>query len=98
MKLYRCKTFYVSGLANEPAPRWPRDYNEPEEIAQQGEGEEALSNAFSQSHYTGNGMKVGDVVALDSGKLFRCEMSGWKELPEKQWISRIWRGRGRSRG
>jgi hypothetical protein len=97
MKLYRCKTFYVSGLANESTPRWPRDYAEPEEMAQQGEGEEALAHAFSQSHYAGRGMRVGDVVGLDDGTLHRCEMSGWKALSEKQWTARIGRWLGRSR-
>jgi hypothetical protein len=47
MRIYRCKIFYISGLANEPTPRWPQDYAEPEDMIQQGAGEEALQAAFS---------------------------------------------------
>jgi hypothetical protein len=70
MKIYRCKQPWFSGLANEPEPRWPRDYDEPEEMVQHGTGKEALANAFSQSYYAGRGLNMGDVVGLDEGR--RC--------------------------
>ena len=46
MRIYRCKVFYISGLTNEPTPRWPQDYAEPEEMVQQETGKEALEAAF----------------------------------------------------
>ena len=89
MRIYRCKKPYFGGLANEPEPVYPWDYSEPEEMVQQGTGKEALDNAFSQSHYAGRGLNLGDVVGLEDGSLHRCEASGWTELPEKQWTSRV---------
>jgi hypothetical protein len=61
---------------------------------QQGIGQEALDNAFRQCHEASRDMKVGDVVALDSGLLYRCEASGWTDMG-KQWAARIWQGKGR---
>ena len=95
MELYRSKLPWFSGFANEPEPEWLHDYEEPEEIEQRGTGNEALDNAFSHSHYAGRGMRLGDVVGLDTGELYRCEMSGWTELPEKLWTARVQRGQGR---
>jgi hypothetical protein len=96
MRIYRCKTFYASGLADEPAPRWPQDYAEPRELVQQGTGEEALDYAFRQCHAAGRGMNPGDVVGLDSGELWRCEMSGWTDIG-KTWTARIQQGQGRAK-
>jgi hypothetical protein len=95
MKLYRTKLPYFGGFAGEQIPRWPQDYEEPEEIEQRGAGQEALDNAFAESHYAGNGIRLGDVVGLDSGGLFRCEMSGWTDIG-KMWTAKIHRGHGRS--
>jgi hypothetical protein len=98
MRIYRCKRPWFSGLANEPAPDWPQDYHEPEEMDQAGlTGWEALDHAFSQSHYAGRGMNVGDVVGLEDGSLHRCEMEGWTELPERQWTARGQNNRERKR-
>ena len=97
MKLYRCKQFYASSLMNEPTPNWPQDYHEPEEMVQQGIGEEALQHAFLQCHLDGHDMNVGDVVGLDSGELFRCEMSGWSDIG-KTWTARVQQSHGRKLG
>jgi hypothetical protein len=96
MKLYRTKLPYFGGFAGEQAPQWPRDFFEPEEMIQQGTGNEALENAFSQSHYAGRGLNVGDVVGLDSGQLFRCEMEGWTDIG-KVWTARVQQGQGRAK-
>jgi hypothetical protein len=98
MRIYRCKQPYFSGLADEPAPRWPQDYAEPQELVQQGTGEEALAHAFRQCHAMGRDMNPSDVVGLDDGSLHRCEFSGWTELPEKQWTARVQRGQQRKLG
>jgi hypothetical protein len=89
VRIYRCKTFYASGLANEPEPVYPWDYSEPEEMSQRGAGVEALEHAFHQCHVDGRDMNVGDVVGLSDGGLWRCEMSGWTELPKKLWAARV---------
>ena len=97
MRIYRTKVFYFSGLANEPGlPRWPQDYREPEEMAQQGTGEEALQNAFRQCHVEGRDMEVGDVVGLDDGTLHRCEVEGWSDIG-KMWTARVQQGQERVR-
>jgi hypothetical protein len=96
MRVYRCKIFYISGLANEPTPRWPQDYAEPFDMVQQGTGEEALQAAFWQCHAAGRGMEVGDVVGLDDGTLHRCEMSGWTDIG-KLWTARVQQDRERVR-
>jgi hypothetical protein len=88
MRIYRCKIFYISGLANEPTPCWPQDYHEPEEMVQQGTGEESLQHAFHQCHAMGRDMEVGDVVGLDDGSLHRCEASGWTDIG-KLWTARV---------
>ena len=80
MKLYRTKVFWFSGLVDEAEPRYPQDYHEPVDMKQQGTGEEALQNAFSQCHDDGRDMEVGDVVGLDDGSLHRCEASGWTDI------------------
>ena len=97
MKLYRTKPPWFGGFAGEQTPQWPQDYEEPEEIEQRGTGNEALDNAFSQSHYAGRGIRLGDVVGLDDRSLHRCELSGWTELPEKMWTVRVQRGQGRAK-
>jgi hypothetical protein len=98
MRIYRSKKPYFSGTENEKPSNWPADYHEPEEMDQAGlTGWEALDNAFSQSHYAGRGLNVGDVVGLEDGSLHRVEMSGWTELPEKQWTARIQQGQGRAK-
>jgi hypothetical protein len=96
MKLYRCKTFYASGLMDEPAPHWPQDYDFMGEMSQQGEGNEALEHAFGQCHAEGKDMKPGDVVGLDDGSLHRCEASGWTDIG-KTWQARIQHGQGRAK-
>ena len=96
MKLYRTKLPYFSGFAGEQVPCWPAAYSEPEEMEQHGTGEEALANAFSESHYAGRGMRLGDVVGLESGGLFRCEMSGWTDIG-KMWTARVQSNRERIR-
>jgi hypothetical protein len=88
MRLYRCKTFYFSNLLDEPTSHWPQDYAEPEEMVQQGTGEEALDNAFRQCHEVGRDMEVGDVLGLDDGSLHRCEASGWTDIG-KLWTARV---------
>ena len=93
MRIYRCKTFYASGLADEPAPHWPRDYELAGEMDQVGTGNEALESAFSR--YAGT-MKPGDVVGLDDGTLWRCEFEGWTDIG-KQWTARIQQGQGRAK-
>jgi hypothetical protein len=97
MRIYRCKLRYLRGLLDEPQPRWPQDYHEPEDMVQQGTGEEALQHAFHQCHVAGRDMEVGDVVGLDSGELFRCEASGWTDIG-KTWESRMQKGQQRKRG
>jgi hypothetical protein len=98
MRLYRTKVFYFSGLANEPGPpQWPQDYHEPEELVQQGTGQEALDNAFRQCHAMGRDMEVGDVVGLDDGSLHRCEASGWIDIG-KLWTVRVQQGQQRKLG
>jgi hypothetical protein len=96
MRIYRCKKFYFSNLLDEPTPRWPQDYHEPEEMVQQGLGEEALQHAFHQCHVAGRDMEVGDVVGLDDGSLHRCEASGWTDIG-KQWVARVQKDRERMR-
>jgi hypothetical protein len=96
MRIYRSKVLYLSNLLGEETPSYPQDYHEPEEIAQRGEGEEALDNAFHDCHRTGSGMNVGDVLALNSGQLFRCEASGWTEIG-KTWEARVQQGQGRAK-
>ena len=91
MRIYRCTQPYFSGLADEPAPGWPRDYTEPEEIVQQGTGNAALEHAFTQCHAAGRDMQPGDVVGLDDGTLWRCEMSGWSDIG-KIWTARVQKG------
>jgi hypothetical protein len=96
MRLYRCRVFYFSNLVNEPTPRWPQDYAEPEEMVQQGTGKEALEAAFRQCHAAGRDMEVGDVVGLDDGSLHRCEASGWTDIG-KLWTARVQKDQERLR-
>jgi hypothetical protein len=96
MRIYRCKLLYFSGLADEPAPHWPWDYHEPRDIVQQGTGEEALDYAFRQSHAEGRDIEVGDVIGLDDGTLWRCEMEGWSDIG-KMWTARVQQGQERVR-
>jgi hypothetical protein len=96
MRIYRCKILYLSGLLDEPAPSWPQDYAEPEEMIQQGTGKEALQSAFRQCHAAGRDMEVGDVVGLDDGTLWRCEVEGWTDIG-KMWTTRVQKDRERVR-
>jgi hypothetical protein len=96
MRIYHCKQFYFSGLMDEPAPRWPQDYHESAEMVQQGTGEEALQHAFHQCHMDRRDMEVGDVVGLDDGTLWRCEVEGWTDIG-KMWTARVQQDRERVR-
>ena len=96
MRIYHCKQFYFSGLMDEPVPCWPQDYHEPAEMVQQGTGEEALQHAFHQCHMDGRDMDVGDVVGLDDGTLWRCEVEGWTDIG-KMWTARVQQDRERVR-
>jgi hypothetical protein len=96
MRIYRCKLQYLSGLMDEPAPRWSQDYREPEDMVQQRTGEEALDNAFRQCHPASRNMEVGDVVGLDDGSLHRWEASGWTDIG-KMWTARVQKDRERVR-
>jgi hypothetical protein len=82
MKVYRCKLAYFSGLRLTLAPRWRDDYGPAQEMGQQGEGEAALADAFSQCAAEGGRMWPGDVVELDDGSRYRCEMSGWTRIED----------------
>jgi hypothetical protein len=97
MRIYRCKLQYLSGLMDEPAPCWPRDYESPEDMVQQGAGKEALQHAFRQCHAAGRDMNPGDVVGLDDGSLHRCEAVGWTDRG-KTWTARVQKGQERKRG
>jgi hypothetical protein len=98
MRIYRCKLQYLSGLMDEPAPRWPQDYESPEEMYQaQLTGKEALEWAFDLCHAEGRDMNPGDVVGLDDGTLWRCEVEGWKDIG-KTWEARVQKGQERKRG
>jgi hypothetical protein len=89
---------YLSGLLDEPVPRWLQDYAEPEEIYQaQLTGKEALEWAFDLCHAEGKDMEVGDVVGLDDGSLHRCEASGWTDIG-KMWTARVQQGQQRKLG
>ena len=97
MRIYRTKVFYISNPAGEPTPRWPQDYHDPEEMVQQGMGQEALDNAFRECHLACRDMEVGDVVGLDDGTLHRCEASGWSDIG-KTWEARVQKGQERKLG
>jgi len=89
MRIYRCKFQYLSNLLDEPTPRWPQDYESPEEMYQARlTGTEALKWAFALCHAAGRDMEVGDVVGLDDGSLHRCEASGWTDIG-KLWTARV---------
>jgi hypothetical protein len=89
MRIYYCKQLYFSGLAGEPVPHWPQDYDLAGEVSQgELQGNAALEHAFAQA-IGGRRLRVGDVVALEDGLLHRCEMDGW---------SRIGRGWSTKRG
>jgi hypothetical protein len=92
MRIYYCKQAYFSGLAGEPVPHWPQDYDLAGEVAQgELEGKAALEHAFAQA-MSGRRLRVGDMVALEDGRLHRCEMDGWSR------VGRGWRAkRGRAR-
>jgi hypothetical protein len=96
MRIYRCKTQYLSGLMDEPVPRWPQDYEAAEEMDQEGTGKEALEHAFRQCHAAGRDMEPGDVVGLDDGTLWRCEVEGWADIG-KMWTARVQQDRERVR-
>jgi hypothetical protein len=102
MRIYYCKEPYLSGLAGEPMPHWPRDYNLVAEMHQAGlTGREALERAFdkAQSHnaaWTARSMRPGDVVGLDDGHLYRCEMDGWSDIGQ-MWVARVQNSRERVR-
>jgi hypothetical protein len=81
---------------DEPAPSWPQDYDLPEELVQRGTGHEALESAFRQCHATGHDMETGDVVGLDDGSLWRCEVEGWTDIG-KLWTARVQNSRERAR-
>jgi hypothetical protein len=93
MRIYRCKQFYMSGLADEPVPHWPRDYELVWEIDQMGTGKEALEAAFEKSQ---GAMNPGDVVGLDDGTLWRCEVDSWTDIG-KMWTARVQNSRERVR-
>ena len=77
MRIYHCRQAYFSGLAGEPAPHWPQDYDLAGEVAQgELQGNAALEHAFAQA-INGRRLCVGDVVALEDGSLYRCEIDGW---------------------
>jgi hypothetical protein len=96
MRIYHCKQFYFSGLMDEPVPRWPQDYEAAEDMDQAGTGKEALEHAFRQCHAAGRDMEVGDVVGLDDGTLWRCEVEGWTDIG-KMWTARVQQDRERVR-
>jgi hypothetical protein len=96
MRIYRCKLQYLSNLLDEPPPSWPQDYAEPENMVQQETGKEALEHAFRQCHVVGRDMGVGDVVGLDDGSLWRCEVEGWTDIG-KMWTARVQNSRERVR-
>ena len=80
MRIYHCRQAYFSGLAGEPAPHWPQDYDLAGEVAQgELQGNAALEHAFAQA-INGRRLLVGDVVALKDGSLHRCEMAGWTRV------------------
>jgi len=41
-------------------------------------------------------MEVGDVVGLDDGTLWRCEVEGWMDIG-KMWTARVQNNRERAR-
>jgi hypothetical protein len=97
MKIYHCELPYLSGLMGEPAPHWPQDYKPAEDMDRAGlPGKEALEWAFEQRHAAGRDMKPGDVVGLDDGTLWRCEMAGWLDIG-KLCTARAQNGRERAR-
>ena len=86
MKVYACVKFYPSRLKDEPEPRWPVDDDFQEEMSQRGDGIEALEDAFYRC--VGD-FKPGDVIGLDDGTLWRNEGTGWKQLPQIHWPTRM---------
>ena len=88
MKIYHCKLPYLCGLMDEPAPRWPQDYEATVEMDHAGTGKEALEHAYRQCHAAGREMEPGDVVGLDDGTLWRCEVEGWSDIG-KLWMARV---------
>jgi len=59
-------------------------------------GKEALEHAFEQCHAGGRDMRPGDVVGLDDGPLWRCEVEGWSDIG-KLWTARVQNSRERAR-
>ena len=97
MRIYRCKTQYLSGLRSEPIACWPRDYAEPEGMHQARlTGKEALEWALDLYHAERRDMEVGDVVGLDDRILWRCEPEGRTDLG-KMWTARVQNNRERAR-
>jgi hypothetical protein len=97
MRIYRCKTQYLSGLRGEPIPCWPQDSAEPEEMPQARlTGTDALEWAFDLCRSERRDMEVGDVVGLDDGTLWRCEAEGWADIG-KIWTARVQNSRERAR-
>jgi hypothetical protein len=92
-RIYDCKQPYFSGLAGEPVPHWPQDYDLAGEVTQgELQGKADLEHAFAQA-LNGRKLRVGDVVALEDGRLYRCEMDGWSGVG--RWRSAK-RGRARA--
>lgn len=81
---------------DEPVPRWPQDYEPAEEMDQAGTGKEALEHAFRQCHAAGRDMEPGDMVGLDDGTLWRCEVEGWTDIG-KMLTARVQKDRERVR-
>ena len=93
MRIYYSKQPYFSGLAGEPVPHWPQDYDLAGEVAQgELQGKAVLEHAFAQA-ISGRRLRVGDVVALEDGRLHRCEMDGWTR-GGREWSAK--RGRARA--
>jgi hypothetical protein len=100
MRIYYTKYPYFGGFANEPPPRWPQDYDLVADMAQ---GTlpplEAMAQAFSAFNAPKTlprRMHPGDVVSLDDGTLYRCEMAGWQHIGTL-WEAKIKRGSERQR-
>jgi hypothetical protein len=100
MRIYYTKYPYFGGFANEPTPRWPQDYDLVAEMAQGTlpplEALEQTFAAFNTPETLPRRMHPGDVVALDDGKLYRCEMTGWEHIGTL-WAAKIQRESERHR-
>ena len=81
---------------DEAAPRWSQDYEAAEDMDQVGTGKEALKAAFRQCHAMGRVMEPGDVVGLDDGELWQCEVEGWTDI-RTLWVARVENSRKRER-